>query len=180
MRECDDGKVLRIMSEMKGFHGIGQCGNSACQFPGKKDYNKNSQRQRNNYSDQQCFDQYLCIAFDIVFRDFRNMQPTVIQSAAVIVDVIVFKEELVFPETSVLLNLKSRSDYGKNHCELQFVPVVSECNWKLRYQKQKSEDTGKIHRSQVQYNKHIREHCWICPEEHENTAVYLRFFWKQI
>lgn len=92
MRECDDGKVLRIMSEMKGFHGIGQCGNSACQFPGKKDYNKNSQRQRNNYSDQQCFDQYLCIAFDIVFRDFRNMQPTVIQSAAVIVDVIVFKE----------------------------------------------------------------------------------------
>ena len=92
MRECDDGKVFRIMSEMKGFHGIGQCGNSACQFPGKKDYNKNSQRQRNNYSDQQCFDQYLCIAFDIVFRDFRNMQPTVIQSAAVIVDVIVFKE----------------------------------------------------------------------------------------
>ena len=69
------------------------------------------------------------------------------------------------------MNLKSRSDYGKNHCELQFVPVVSECNWKLRYQKQKSEDTGKIHRSQVQYNKHIREHCWICPEEHENTAV---------
>ena len=44
------------------------------------------------------------------------------------------------------MNLKSRSDYGKNHCELQFVPVVSECNWKLRYQKQKSEDTGKIHR----------------------------------
>ena len=53
---------------------------------------------------------------------------------------------------------------------LQFVPVVSECNWKLRYQKQKSEDTGKIHRSQVQYNKHIREHCWICPEEHEKHS----------